>query len=251
MNIDFLIIFLIIFSYAAMQFIESFSFCSRIAGRIASRLATGITLQNSFYVFSRIFLPLILVLMAFIIEQKISLKEYLMIAASMTFFALISNFLSLLKTNQFQIFFQKIFHNLDKNILPIAIIKTIVNPKDIKEFTDLPFKVGLKNYPPIALKTFISAFAFLFLGTGFLISFTFAILYPEYRMTMSQFATVFHGIGNIVLVFLIDPMLGKSLDNYDSEIYRRNYFSVIYGRVLASFFACCIFSYFAFFYSFG
>ena len=61
-----------------------------------------------------------------------------------------------------------------------------------------------------------------------------AILISEYRMTMSQLATVFHGIGALMLAMYIDPMVSRSLDvELENFNWIENIYAILIGRLLA------------------
>ena len=61
-----------------------------------------------------------------------------------------------------------------------------------------------------------------------------AILYPENRLTLSQFTAAFHGVGAIIVAVYIDPMLSRSIDFHDDDIsWINNVYSIILGRVLS------------------
>jgi hypothetical protein len=84
------------------------------------------------------------------------------------------------------------------------------------------------------IKVISSTLAYFFLSTGFLISFSLAILIPEYRMTMSQLTTAFHGVGAIILAMYIDPMISRSLDvELENSDWIENIYSIFIGRLLA------------------
>ena len=83
-------------------------------------------------------------------------------------------------------------------------------------------------------KTFVAFFFFFFLIKGIFVSFLLAILYPENRLTLSQFTATFHGIGAIIVAFYLDPMLSRSIDLVDNkDAWINNVYSIILGRVLS------------------
>ena len=85
-------------------------------------------------------------------------------------------------------------------------------------------------------------FGIFILSTGFLAAFSLAILIPDYRMTMSQAATIFHGFGAIILALYIDPMVCRSLDNkLENSEWIENIYSIFIGRLLSYILASSIF----------
>ena len=72
-----------------------------------------------------------------------------------------------------------------------------------------------------------------------------AILYPENRLTLTQFTASFHGVGAIIFAVYLDPMLSRSIDlNNDEITWVKNVYSIILGRVLSYFLILLVMSIF-------
>jgi hypothetical protein len=226
--------------YAAMQFIETVSFGSRVAGKLVKKLSLGTTLQHSIFTISRLFLPPLLLSISFLIESNLSIQLFLLTAAALTITAFFSSLLVLINFNYFQLLFQRLFIRYESNTIPIAIVKIFFGKKNKFNQTNLEVIPKIRN---LSLKKIItSSFAYFFLSTGFLIAFSLAILIPEYRMTMSQLTTAFHGIGAIILAMYIDPMVSRSLDvELENSDWIKNIYSIFVGRLLAYLFASITF----------
>ena len=236
-----MIFFLIaLFCYVFMQLIETISFGSRVAGKLVNRLALGTTLQHSFFSISRLFLPPLLLSLSFLIETKLSVHSFLLIAAVLTIVAFFASFFVLIKFNYFQLLFQNLFIKYETNTIPLAILKVILSKK--YESIQIHMEAAPKIRTLSFKKIISSCFAYFFLSTSFLIAFSFAILIPEYRMTMSQLTTVFHGIGAIVLAMYIDPMISRSVDvELKNSRWLENIYSIFIGRLFAYFLASITF----------
>jgi hypothetical protein len=236
-----------LFCYTSMQVIESVSFASRLAGKLTNRLSLGTTLQTTIFVTSRLFLPPLLLSLSFLIESKnISLQLFLLTSAILLITAFFFSLVVLINLNYFQLLFQRLFLQYEFDTIPIAIIKVLFGKKKISK------KINLKVTPRIrdlSLKKIVSsAFAYFFLSTGFLIAFSFAILIPDYRLTMSQLATAAHGIGALVLALYIDPMVSRSLDaRFQDFNWLENIYSIFIGRLLAYILASILFLAFYFY----
>ena len=226
--------------YVLMQFIENVSFGSRVAGKLANRLSLGTTLQHSIFTISRLFLPPLLLSLSFLIESDLSIQLFLLTAAILTATAFFTSLLVLINFNYFQLLFQHIFVQYESNTIPMAIVRVIFWKKN--KFNQINLE-GIPKIRSLSFKKIItSSFAYFFLSTGFLIAFSFAILIPEYRMTMSQLATVFHGVGAIILAMYIDPMVSRSLDvELENSNWIENIYSIFVGRLLAYLFASITF----------
>jgi len=128
--------------------------------------------------------------------------------------------------------FQSLFIQYQTNTIPIAIVKVLFGKMNKSNQINLEIALKIRS---LSLKKVISSgLAYFFLSTGFLISFSLAILIPEYRMTMSQLTTAFHGIGAIILAMYIDPMISRSLDvELENSDWIENIYSIFIGRLLA------------------
>ena len=222
---------IVVLSFFSMHFIEMTSFGSRVAGRVVNRVALGTTLQLSIFTLSRAFLIPFLPVLGYLVETEILKQDYLILAISSYLLTLVFSIVILLKMNKFQLFFQKIFINYDNSSIPKAFIKTLLNYDtnyELKAFENFSYD------RVIVKKTFVSSIAYLFLISGFYIAFFLAIIYPDNRLTLTQFTASFHGVGAIIVATYIDPMLSRSIDiNDDQKSWINNIYSILLGRVLS------------------
>ena len=218
--------------YTLIQFIESISFGSRVAGKLTNRLALGTTIQHSIVAISRLFLLPLLLSLSFMIESGLSIQLFLMMAFFLTIAAFFTSLMVLINFNYFQLLFQHLFIRYQVSTIPVSIVKVFFGKKI--EFNEIDLKITPKIRDLSLKKIIASSFAYYFISTAFLISFSLAILIPEYRMTMSQLTTAFQGIGVMILTMYIDPMISRSLDvELDNSHWIDNIYSIFVGRVLA------------------
>ena len=61
-----------------------------------------------------------------------------------------------------------------------------------------------------------------------------AVIFPENRLTLSQFTAVFHGFGAVIFALYLDPMLSRSIDTYSDDVtWLKNVYSILLGRTLS------------------
>ena len=228
--------------FTLMQFIEAASFGSRVAGKLTNRPSLGSSLQHTIFTLSRLFLPPLLFSLSFMIESGLSIQSFLMTSFLLTISAFFASLVVLLNFNYFQLLFQNLFIQYQNNSIPISILKVFFGKKIKFNMVNMETIPKIKNLS--IKKIFTSIVAYLFLTTSFLVAFSFAILTPEYRMTMSQLTTLFQGFGALILTMYIDPMIGRSLDvKLENINWINNIYSIFIGRLLAYLFASIIFLY--------
>ena len=142
--------------------------------------------------------------------------------------------------NIFQIFFQNVFRFYDKTNIPSAICKALFI-KDKFTQSQLQLCGSYSNKRIIWKKTLVSLLAYIFLISSYFLAFTLAIIYPENRLTLSQFTAVFHTFGAIIMSFYLDPMLSRSIDSAsENSNWLENTYSILLGRLLSYFFAIIV-----------
>lgn len=226
-----LFIIIIITNYVLFQAIEIASFGARVAGRIANSTALGTTLAQTIYTGSRFLLILFLPSLGYIVESGISIDDYLTTVIVAFLLTLIVSIIIIIKLNSLQNFFQVVFREYSESSIPVALIKSLISKKtdyDISACEKFKFeKVILK-------KTLVSFLAYIFLTTGFFVAFMLSVLFPENRLTLSQFTSFFHGFGAVIFAFYLDPMLSRSIDTYSDDVtWLENVYSILLGRALS------------------
>lgn len=234
-----LFIILVVSTYVLMHAIEISSFGARVAGRISNRRALGTTLAQTIYTASRFLLVILLPSLGFIVESGITLGHYLLIAILSFALTFLASLYIIFKLNFLQKFFQVLFLEYKNNSIPIAALRTLKSGKRINTIESCD-KFKLDKI--IFKKTVVSSIAYIFLTTGFFIAFLLAVLYPDNRLTLSQFTAFFHGFGSIIFAFYLDPMLSRSIDSYDDEsIWLKNVYSILIGRSVSYFLMTALF----------
>ncbi len=240
-----LLIILVVVSFTLLQMIEVFSFSSRVAGKYTKNMALGYSLQQTFFTGSRFLLILFLPAIAFLVESRISVLDYSLIASLSLLISSVGTFWLLIKLNLSQIFFQKVISNCQKNRVPKSIYLALFQNNSDLINTHVEF-----NLKKIDSRKFLTSFfAYFFLSSGFFAAFLLSNIFFEYRLTLGQITPLFHGIGAILVAFYLDPMLSRSIDDEsDNVLWLRNIYTVIFGRVVSYLFTCCLFALIAVFF---
>jgi len=240
-NLDTLLVLTTPLLFFLWQTIENTSFLSYISGKLVSKPFQGVSLYHSYYAFGRIFYPLVIIIISYLVETTLQLGDYLILAISMSVFALIGAAYSIRKVDSIQKYFQRVIIEREKYSLPKAIFSSVFL-KNITT-TSINFDLNLEFFKKgNIIKILTACFAYFLINFSFLFGFLLAYLFPELRMTMSQLAVFFLGFGAIVVALYIDPMISKSLDNeLANDLWLINLKTILYGRLLSYILAVSIF----------
>ena len=227
-----ILIIIVILSFVLMHFIQMHAFGSRIAGRITKRVALGTTLCETANKLQSFCIIIFLPTLAYLVESGIIIYDYIVLVTVAYILTFLVSIFMIMKIHSLQQFYQVLFIKYNDNSIPVAIFKSLINKKtdlNTKDCDDFTFdKVILK-------KTLVSFAAYIFLVTGFFSAFMLAVLFPENRLTFSQFTTVIHGFGVIIFSFYLDPMLSRSIDSFDDDTWLKNVYSIFLGRAISYF----------------
>ena len=154
-----------IFFYFAMQSVELASFGSRVAGRVARRVALGTTLQQTIYTTSRFCLIPFLPTLGYLVESGILINDYFILVISAFILTFFMSIVVLVRLDTLQYFFQVVFKKYtNRTTIPTAILRAFIDNK-------LPFDFkpcsSFSKEKIIFKKVFVSFIAYLFFNNRF------------------------------------------------------------------------------------
>lgn len=229
MNYNFLILAVIV-CFSCIHIIEVLSFMARIAGVKENKKSLAYSLQNAIFMLTRFFMMALLPVLGLLIDKGINKSSYLF----MVFFALLgASFFSLLvylaRMKVIQAF-SKIINNIakGKNIFKEIILFPfyfLERSKDIK----------IKKQVVAVNKSifFSSSLVFCIYSLSVFMVFFIALFFPDYRTMISQLSGVTNAFATVLLTFIIEPKISRSIDlNEDSEQSENMLLSLILGRIV-------------------
>tara|TARA_R110000772_G_scaffold46813_9_gene106930 strand:+ start:11722 stop:12294 length:573 start_codon:yes stop_codon:yes gene_type:complete len=81
-----------------------------------------------------------------------------------------------------------------------------------------------------------SNFVYLIYSTGIFVSFYMALIFNEYRASISQMSGVVNAFGAVLLTFVVEPRISRSIDTKSNEA-TEMIFALFWGRILATAFS--------------
>ncbi len=202
--------------FGLIHLIEFSSYLSRVAGLRVGYPMLGYSFQQMFFVGTRFLFIALMPLIGFLVDSKISANDYIYMLFLSMLSATLAYFLVFL-------FKEKII-----NIMSLLISrKTDVKIISVSQSEIVYRKIILNNKKTI----FLSAVVFCCYSLGAFIAFYFALIFYDYRTTISQMSGVVNGFATVLLTFIIEPMLAKKFDERDEQTVEILY-SVLVGRFI-------------------
>lgn len=223
-----LLIILVIVCFSCIHIIEVLSFMARIAGVKENTKSLAYSLQNAIFMLTRFFMMALLPILGLLIDKGINKTSYLIMILCSLLGAAFFSFL--------------VFVLRDKVINAFSlIIKNIVRGRSIfKEIILFPlyfFSNKHNNYKkkPVNINKsvfFSSGIVFCIYSLSVFMVFFIALFFPDYRTMISQLSGVTNAFATVLLTFIIEPKISKSIDlNEDTEQSENMLLSLVLGRI--------------------
>ncbi|WP_199479661.1 lipid II flippase family protein [Vibrio harveyi] len=199
---------------------------SKLAGFRKNNLAISFTFYNSTMAVTRLFFMLMMPFLGFLIDNGLDRNYY----SVMVFICLIfSGFLSIIVLvfrERITFFYECLIDNYLRNGRLIYSFFLSFNSPYNDRFERL---LRWKNIHKMFF--LYSIFIYSIQSLGILITYYFALLNPDYRVTISQLSATINGVATVLLTMKLEPMLSRSMEK--SSDFESKFYSVYYGRVLS------------------
>lgn len=221
------LIVLVIFLFSCIHFIEFLSFYSRIAGIRTDNRLISYSLQQTAFVGTRFFFIFLMPILGFIVDSRIDKNTYLIMVIFSLVFSIVSYLIAYILREKIVYFFISVIEEYSQNTSYLkSILKSFCKTLYIRSITKYKVK-GIINKKMV----FFSALIFCSYSIAVFLSFYFALVFYEFRSTISQLSGVVNAFATLVLTLYIEPRISRSIDqksvNAEFDVY-----SLLLGRFL-------------------
>lgn len=209
---------LIIMLYSGVQLLELTAVLARIAGIAENKPMLGLSIQHSVYMGTRLFTVFLLPMLGLLVDAGISLADYrLMSHLSLLGSALLGVWVYFFR-NWIVRYYCKIIlrYGTSGNLMTAFFSGPILTPEHAVGLyvPDVREVIGCES----SKRLFVLALVvFLIYCTGIFLSFYAALIFSEWRTSLSHAAGVFTALGGFILTFVIEPKISSSIDVRDPD----------------------------------
>lgn len=192
---------LLIFSFACIHLLESLVFPIRIASIIKNKIAAGYSYSLMISTITRFLMLIFMPLLGYMIDNRMPADSYLAMAS--------------LSIAVAAVFTLVVYLNL--NLISDKLTSDIGGQKDfikalLRIFTSLQLSYSISKFTVNWRLMAASTFIYSFYATSIFASFFFALIYHEYRVTISLMSGVTNGVATVALTFFVEPYIARSID---------------------------------------
>lgn len=228
-----LILVWIIIAFAAIHAVEFASYFARLAGSRLGKPVSGYVLQNAMYVVTRFFYLALMPVLGLCIDVGISRNSYLVAVHLALIAATCGSLVVLAFRRGITRWFERVLAEADGGSLQVALWRAIKAPRTMESPASADDAGGawrLSKHMDLRL-AWLSSIVFMTYSMGVFGAFFFALLFPEYRASISQLSGLVNGAATVLLTFVIEPRLSARIDADSPEV-EGTLAALLWGRLL-------------------
>lgn len=195
-----LLMLLVVASFSAIHLLEFLSYYARVAGSLAGKPVTGYAIQNATTTVTRFFYLALMPMLGFLIDRSLPRAHYLYMGLAALFGAAV---LSLLAFG-----LRRYWIALLTNFITRHEDRPRVTPAELRGELDAG-----RHHAPASIAP-LAAAVFLCYALGVLLSYYFALVFHDYRSTISQLSGIINGAATVLLTFILEPRIARIVDSH-------------------------------------
>ncbi|MFT6909998.1 MAG: hypothetical protein ACJAS1_006726 [Oleiphilaceae bacterium] len=221
----------IIICYGAIQFFELTALLSRIAGIQQNAVVIGYSIQQSVYMVTRFFVIGLLPLLGFVIDLGVSARDFAFAAHLSLLAATILGSLAILFSGPIIRYYSGVITRYKSGgggFVRAFFGKSCAGTHFMNP--SILFIISRRE----TRKTLVqSSLVFLIYSTGIFISFYLALIFYDYRASISQMSGVINAFGAVILTLVVEPKISRAIDTCDENAIP-HVFALFWGRLFAT-----------------
>lgn len=210
MELNFYLSIVVVLSFSIIHFVEVTSFLARLAGVLGNNKALAYATQNAVFMLTRFFSMMLLPVLGFLVDLRVSKAWYLAMCSSALVGAFILSVIALAMRGKSIAGFYKIIESVKsgKNLLRqilrfpklmLCADKLHVDLPTLREcFSDRVF--------------WYSSIIFSIYSVSLFCAFFFSLVVPDYRASISQLSGIVNAFATVLLTFYLEPKISVSID---------------------------------------
>lgn len=226
---EFYLVILIVFLFSSIHFLEFSSFYSRIAGIRSKKKLLSYSIQQTTFVGTRFFFIFLMPLLGYIVDRKVDEELYIYMIFLALAFASLGYIFSYLFKETIVTFFENVILEYSENkrgyITSFLISLSSLKYRKNKSSINNRFKFFNKNI------VILSAIVFCCYSIAVFLSFYLALIYYDYRSTISQLSGLVNAAATLLLTLYVEPKISRSIDDNSNNV-EYDIYSLLLGRFL-------------------
>lgn len=219
--------------YGGIQLLEMSAILARVSGIQSSRRMLGYSVQNSVYMMTRLLIVFLLPLLGFIVDLGISRPEYTLITHASLAAAGVGAVLVYFGRKTIVSYYGSV---MESYVQTGRFIRSFFYPAFARvKASDDALRIDIRSVVASreALRiAFMSTTVNTIYSVGMFFSFYLALVYFDYRTTISQLSGVINAFGAVLLTFFIEPLLSRRIDEEHQDA-SSLVMAVLLGRAVA------------------
>jgi len=209
-------------SFSVIHLLEYLSYYARVAGHLAGKPVTGYAIQNATNTITRFFYLVLMPLLGFLVDHGIETTHYIALGLiALAGAACASLLVYLLRFRCIELLYRFVAGRDQR-------------PQARQTVQALRAALRANGHAPVSGRiAVLSCIVFTCYALGVLVAYLFALVFNDYRTTISQLSGVVNGCATVLLTFVLEPRIATIVDHHaGSDVYAAVQ-SLLHGRAVA------------------